>query len=110
MVHIAHNCTIGKHCLITAGFLIAGSSKIGDFFVCGGGVSVTGHIEITDNVQLAGVTGVSKSIKEPGQYGGYPLTPIKGFLKWRATLPRVPELLKRVSRLEKLLKKYEDDK
>ena len=31
LVHIAHNVKIGKGCLITASFVVAGSTEIGDF-------------------------------------------------------------------------------
>ena len=68
------------------------------------------HIEITDHVELAGLSAVGKDIKTPGRYGGYPLTPIIDFFKWRSLLPKIPSLLKRVSRLEKTLNKILEKK
>ena len=81
LCHIAHNCEIGPFSLVTAGFKVAGSTKIGAFFVTGGNVTVTGHITIADNVNLAGLSAVHKSIDKPGSYYGYPLKPIKEGLK-----------------------------
>jgi UDP-3-O-[3-hydroxymyristoyl] glucosamine N-acyltransferase len=33
LVHVAHNVEIGRHCALTAGTIIGGSTRIGD--VCG---------------------------------------------------------------------------
>lgn len=100
-VHIAHNCKIGKGCLITAGFIVAGSTEIGDFFVCGGGVRITDHLKISDRVQLAGVSVVTKDIKEPGTYGGHPLQPMQSYLRTQASLTSLPDLRKDIAQLKK---------
>lgn len=104
LVHIAHNCEIGKSCLITAGFMVAGSTKIGNFFVAGGGSVVTGHINICDQVQVAGVSVVHKSITKPGKYGGYPLVPLNEHLKILASSGKILELRHELNRVLKFLK------
>lgn len=102
-VHLAHNTVIGKNGLITAQVVTAGSTSIGDNFICGGKTAITGHIKITDNVNIAGFSGVSKSVEEPGQYGGYPLLPLKQHLKVKASSVHLPELRKQMKRvLDKL--------
>lgn len=98
-VHIAHNCQIGRNSLITAGFLMAGSSKIGANFVTGGRAVVTGHIEVCDNVQLAALSAVGKSITTPGQYGGNPLQPLQQFIKTKVIITQLPELRKQIKRI-----------
>jgi len=100
IVHIAHNCTIGKNCIITSGFTMGGSSHLGDHIVVGGNVTVTDHVRIASNVRLAGLSGVSKSITESGDYGGYPLQKIKDHLKTVASLAKLPELRRRLTDLE----------
>lgn len=102
LVHIAHNCKVGKSCFLTAGFLMAGSSEVGDFFITGGSTVVTGHIKVTNNVQVAGVSVVHKSIDKPGSYGGYPLVPLKEHLKNIASLGKITTFRKD---LNKVLKK-----
>lgn len=94
--HLAHNSVIGKNGLITAQFGMAGSSKIGDNFISGGKASVTGHISITDNVQISGMSGVTKSIDQAGQYGGFPLQPLKDYLKTKAAMVHLHELRKQI--------------
>jgi UDP-3-O-[3-hydroxymyristoyl] glucosamine N-acyltransferase len=103
LVHVAHNCRIGKHCLLTGGFMSAGSSTLGDFVMSGGRVSVTDHIEIASRVQIAGTTSISKSITQSGVYGGYPTVPIKDHLKITSSLTHLPRLRKEVSRILKHL-------
>lgn len=102
-VHIAHNCKIGKGCLITAGFIVAGSTEIGDYFVCGGSVRVTDHLKIAAKVQLAGVSVVTKDIDESGSYGGHPLQPMQSYLRTQSSVTALPEIRKEIAKIKKHL-------
>ena len=99
--HLAHNSVVGKNGLITAQFVNAGSATIGDNFVCGGKVAVAGHTITTNNVHVAAFSAVHKSVDKPGQYGGYPLQPIKEFFKTKATLNHITEMRKNINKLMK---------
>ncbi len=99
--HFGHNIILGKHNLVTGGFIAAGSVTIGDHCVIGGRTTVTGHIKIASQVMLAGLSGVSKSILKPGMYGGYPLQSLKASLKTVASLPHLPDLRKVIKKLSK---------
>ncbi len=101
--HIAHNCQIGKGCLITAGFIVAGSTTIGDYFVCGGRCSVTDHVNITSGVQLAGESVVTKDITKSGAYGGHPLQPLKDYLRTTSSSAYLPEMRKQLNALAEKL-------
>jgi UDP-3-O-[3-hydroxymyristoyl] glucosamine N-acyltransferase len=96
-VHIAHNCRFGRNSLITAGFATAGSTKVGANFVTGGKTVTAGHLEICDNVQIAGVSAVSKNITEPGQYGGNPLMPLQQHLKMKAAMVHLAAMRKQLN-------------
>ncbi len=98
-VHLAHNTVIGKNGLITAHVVVAGSSTIGDNFMVGGNSAINGHIKITDNVSVAGFSGIANDVREPGQYGGYPLVPLKKHLKAKASLVHLPEFRKQMNRV-----------
>lgn len=98
-IHIAHNVEIGANSIITAGFVIAGSSKIGKNFLTGGCTAVTGHIKIADNVQLAGASVVRKDISKPGAYGGNPLLPMNEFMRAMVFMNNVPKLAKKLRSL-----------
>ncbi|MDX9730945.1 MAG: UDP-3-O-(3-hydroxymyristoyl)glucosamine N-acyltransferase [Bdellovibrionales bacterium] len=100
-VHLAHNVTVGENSIITSGFSVAGSSKIGRNFLTGGNSSVTGHVEICDNVQIAGVSVVRKSISTPGAYGGNPLVSLKDSIRMNVALTKLPSLLKALGLAQK---------
>lgn len=98
--HIAHNCQIGKHNLLVSGFVAGGSTKIGDYFIAGGRVSISDHIEICDHVQVAGLSKVVKNITQPGVYGGNPLEPLKDFLRTTQNLKHLTSMRKKLRRLK----------
>ena len=99
--HVAHNCEIGENSIITAGFIVAGSTKIGKNFMAAGGVHVNTHVNITDNVICSGRTGVASDITESGTYGGYPAIPIKESLRVMSTLVLLPKIRKQLAAISK---------
>jgi len=101
--HLAHNHVIGENSLITAGFIMAGSTTIGKHYVAGGRTSVNGHIRITDNVQTAGMSVVSNNIDEPGNYAGYPLMPHRDHLRVQALVGKLPEMKRLLVAIRKKL-------
>ena len=89
LVQIAHNCEIGRNCAITSQVALAGSTKLGDFVSMGGQSGASGHLEIAPNTIIAARGGVTKSIKTPGVYSGFPIMPHKMWLKLNALLNRL---------------------
>ena len=71
---------------------LSGSSKLGHHVVMGGQSATAGHLEIAPMTTIAARGGVTKSIKQPGTYSGFPLMPHKQWLKLQGLLSR---LLKR---------------
>ncbi len=102
--HFGHNFRCGKNCLITGGFISAGSVTLGDRVVVGGRTTISGHLEVASGVQLAGLSGVPKSLNEAGAYGGYPPQPVKEHLRTTSTLTHLPQMRKDISRILKHLK------
>jgi len=99
LVHIAHNVRVGKGCLITAGFAIAGSSEIGDFCTFAGQVGVAPHVKIGPNSTFAAKSGVTKSLKGGKVYAGYPAREIKEHNKRDALLNEISRLRKKLDQL-----------
>lgn len=106
--HLGHNIKTGKNCLITAGFISAGSAVLGDNNVMGGRTTVAGHITICDNVHAAGLSGIHNNVKNPGAYGGYPFVELKHFLKMQASLVHLPKMRRHLSQVMKKLGLTED--
>ena len=98
-VHIAHNCKVGKGCLLTSGLKMAGSSSLGNFVITGGNTLIGGHLHVTDGVNLAAQSAVSKSIDIKGDYGGSPLLPVQQFLKMKSTMTQLPEMRRQIRKL-----------
>ncbi len=102
-VHIAHGCTIGENSLLVAQVGISGSTKLGKGVVLGGQVGVAGHITIGDGSQVGGGSGVAKSLEPGSMVSGYPVMPHRLWLRTRGLVKRLPELFKRVKKLEERL-------
>jgi UDP-3-O-[3-hydroxymyristoyl] glucosamine N-acyltransferase len=101
LVQIAHNVTVGEHCLFIAQVGIAGSCTIGNWVVLGGQVGVADHITIGDRVMASSQSGIIKDIEPAKVVGGTYSMPQREWLKVQAVLPKLPELKKLVTELEK---------
>ncbi len=100
LVQIAHNVEIGDFSIIVSQVGISGSTKLGRGVILAGQVGLVGHIEIGDGVQVGAQSGVSKDIPAGKKYFGYPAREIMETKRIEASLKRLPELLKRVKKLE----------
>jgi UDP-3-O-[3-hydroxymyristoyl] glucosamine N-acyltransferase len=99
MVHIAHNVTIGEHCLFAAQVGIAGSSTLGSYVVMGGQAGAVDHITIGDRVMVGGGSGVTRDMDAGQVVAGFPAIPIRDWLKAQAIFSKLPELKKMINRL-----------
>lgn len=102
-VHIAHGCTIGENSLLVAQVGISGSATLGKNVVLGGKVGVAGHLRVGDGAMVGGGSGVAQSVKAGEVVSGYPVMPHRLWLRTRGLVKRLPELFKRVKRLEERL-------
>ena len=100
-VQIGHNCKVGKNCIIASQSGVAGSTVIGDGVIMGARSGLNGHINIARGTQIAGVAIVMKDTK-PGQVlSGHPAIDHMEDYRFRASLRKVPELLKKFKILER---------
>ncbi|MBL6991945.1 MAG: UDP-3-O-(3-hydroxymyristoyl)glucosamine N-acyltransferase [Bacteriovoracaceae bacterium] len=99
--HVAHNADIGIDCLITAGFIMAGSTTIGNRFVCGGRTSVGGHLTITDDVTCAALTTINGHHPKPGKVGGFPPVPLNVYIRNRAATAHLADMRRSIGKLMK---------
>lgn len=89
LVQIAHNVILGAHNLVVAQAGIAGSSSTGDWVVLGGQAGVAGHLRLASSVRVAAKAGVSKSLLQPGDYGGMPAVPLAEHQRMQAVLKKM---------------------
>lgn len=105
LVQIAHNVVTGEHCIIVSQVGIAGSTKLGKYVTLAGQVGLAGHLKIGDQVTIAAQSGVMHDIPNGDKWFGTPAQPDRQMKRVFIALQRLPELLKRVSELEKKLGK-----
>ena len=103
LVQIAHNVTIGEHCLIVSQAGIAGSTKLGNYVVIAGQVGLAGHLKIGHRASIAAQSGVMHNIPDGEKWFGYPAQPDRQTKRQIIALQQLPDLLKRVAELEKKL-------
>lgn len=103
LCHVAHNVSIGEEGLLAGGFMVAGSTKIGKRAMAGGSVVVADHLTLTDDVVLAGRSSLTFDVDKPGAYGGFPLLPMKDYLKNLANLGQMTAFRKQLNRISKHL-------
>ena len=90
LVHIAHNCQIGKGCIITGQCGFAGSSVLKQYVVVGAQSGVAGHLEIAPFTTISAKSGVTKTIKEPNkQWAGFPLFEHRTWLRLQGKIAKL---------------------
>ncbi len=100
---IAHNCKIGKDCIFAGYARMAGSVEIGERVTLAADVRIRDHKKIGDNAVVAAGTGVTRDIEPGEQVWGLPPRSISAQTRIYACEGRLPELFKRVRKMEKKL-------
>ena len=108
LVQIAHNCVIGENCMIISQVGISGSTKIGDRVTLAGQVGVAGHLSIGDNTMVGAKSGIPGNLPANSMVSGLPAFEHRDWLKAMAVVPRLPELRKTISSLEKRIAQLEE--
>ncbi len=89
LVQIAHNVSVGRHCVIVSQVGVSGSTEIGDFVAIGGQAGLTGHLKVGAGAQIAAQSGVMNDVPAGDRWGGSPAKQIREFMRDVATLARL---------------------
>ena len=92
LIHIGHNCNIGRNVVIAAQTGISGSSAVGDGAILGGQVGMGDHAMVGPGVILGGQAGIlpKKKLLGPGiVFWGTPAKPVRQYLKELAMIARL---------------------
>lgn len=103
LVMVGHGSRIGAGTMLAGQTGLAGSTQLGERVMAGGQAGFGGHLKVGDDVRVAAQAGVVSD--QPGQtaVGG---TPAVSLALWRrvvVALNRLPDLLRRVRRIEERL-------
>lgn len=100
MVHLGHNVTVGRDCLLCGQVGIAGSVKIGDRVVLGGKAGVGDNIFVGDDVICGAGTIILTNAPAGRVLLGYPALKMETHVELQKATRRLPRLAARVAALE----------
>jgi UDP-3-O-[3-hydroxymyristoyl] glucosamine N-acyltransferase len=105
LVHVAHNVEVGPRVVIAAQTGISGSSRIEADAVLAGQVGIADHCIVEQGAVVGAQAGVptGKRITRGTTVWGTPARPLQRFKQQYGWLTRLPELARRVARLERRL-------
>jgi UDP-3-O-[3-hydroxymyristoyl] glucosamine N-acyltransferase len=101
LVQIAHNVRVGPGSILVGQVGISGSTRLGSGVVFAGQSGAAGHLEVGDGARVGAKSAVFSDVPPGETVTGIPAV---GHSLWRriaTALPRLPEILRRLRRLEK---------
>jgi UDP-3-O-[3-hydroxymyristoyl] glucosamine N-acyltransferase len=103
LVQVGHNVVIGEHSLLCGQAGVAGSTRIGRRVTLAGQAGVADHARIGDGVIATAQSGIvtGAEVAAGAMVSGMPAAPHREFLKRSAWVARLPELARRLERLER---------
>jgi len=101
LVQVGHGSKVGENTLLCAQAGLAGSSVVGNNAILAGQAGVAGHCTLGDGVILTAQSGVSHDVPAGKMISGSPAFDNRTWLRAVTIFQRLPEVLKRLERLEK---------
>jgi UDP-3-O-[3-hydroxymyristoyl] glucosamine N-acyltransferase len=98
LVQIAHNCRIGRGCVIAGCTGLSGSVSIGDGVQIGGGVGISDQLSIGSGAKVGGMAFVTRDIPAGATWVGHPADESTAALRQWASIRKLPELVRRLSK------------
>jgi len=89
LVQIAHNCVLGRCCIMAGHSGLAGSVTLGDGVIIGGSASIKDHTTINSGAVVGAGSGVMCDVQPGKTVLGYPATDARDMLKQWATLRKL---------------------
>ncbi len=103
LVQVGHGSKVGKDTLLCAQTGLAGSSVVGNNVILAGQTGIAGHCSVGDGVILTAQSAVSHDVPAGKMISGSPGFDNRIWLRAVAIFQRLPEMLKRLDRVEKKL-------
>ena len=99
LVQIAHNCKIGRSCVMAGQSGLAGSVTLGDGVMMGGGARVKDHVAIGDGAKLGANAGVISDVAPGKTLYGFPANDYRQMLRLWTAQKRLPDLIKQMKKI-----------
>jgi len=110
LVQVGHNVEVGEGSVLCGQAGIAGSAKLGRGVVLAGQAGVAGHLELGDGVQVAAKSAALESVSAGTPVAGIPAVPLGVWRRQQAVARRLPELWRRLLRIERRLGLGEEER
>lgn len=81
LVQIAHNCVLGRSCIMAGHSGLAGSVTLGDGVIIGGSASIKDHVTLHSGVTIGAGSGVMNDVEAGKTVLGYPAQDSRDMLK-----------------------------
>lgn len=101
LVQVAHNCVIGKHCVLCGQAGLAGGASLGDGVVLGGKVGVADGVKVGNGARIAAHSGVAHDLPGGEAYMGAPAWPAN---EWRRIFAAIRVLPRAMPMIRKLMR------
>lgn len=103
LVHIGHNVSVGKHCVIVAQVGVSGSVDIGQGVILAGQVGIKDHVKIGDGSMVCAQACVIGDLQPGAFVSGPQARPHQQELRAQAVHYKLPELYKQIKDLQQRL-------
>jgi UDP-3-O-[3-hydroxymyristoyl] glucosamine N-acyltransferase len=100
LVMVGHGSRIGAGSMLAGQAGMAGSTRIGERVMAGGQAGFAGHLSVGDDTRIAARAGIVSDVGGGVTVGGFPAVDAALWRRAAAALLRLPDLLRRVRRLE----------
>jgi UDP-3-O-[3-hydroxymyristoyl] glucosamine N-acyltransferase len=109
MVHVGHNCRIGRHVVVAAQTGFSGGVVVEDYAVIGGQVGIGDKARIESRAVLGSGCGVltSKVVRSGETVWGTPARPLRQHLEQLANLARLPDMRRELGDMKRRLAELE---
>jgi UDP-3-O-[3-hydroxymyristoyl] glucosamine N-acyltransferase len=101
LVHIAHNVTIGRHCLVMGQVGFAGSTQLGDYVVIASQSGIADHLKLGNQAVVGAKSGVMRDVPDGSRVLGIPASPDRQAKRQIIALQQLPDFIHRMRDLEK---------
>jgi UDP-3-O-[3-hydroxymyristoyl] glucosamine N-acyltransferase len=110
MVHVGHNCRIGRHVVVAAQTGFSGGVVVEDYAVIGGQVGIGDKARIEARAVLGSGCGIltSKIVRSGETVWGTPARPLKQHLEQLANLARLPQMRQELLALKRRIAELEE--
>jgi len=105
LVHVAHNVTIGRHCLIMGQVGFAGSTHLGDYVVVASQSGIADHLKLGNQAVVGAKSGVMRDVPDGARVLGIPAAPDRQAKRQIIAVQQLPDLVHRMRDLEKQVEK-----